>query len=161
MKKSLTLFALLVSAHSYGQCVYSKNEVDPFTGSKIVATKLTKTTSKPNIEGSVYVSAGSVSDKEGTIRTLSIAIIPSDRLGCVSSTSKAIFLWGDGATEEYTHIGEIKCSNPSHFLMIEDGSRLLTEAPSKVRLYFSKGYVDVDLGDTAIYDHLNCVLSAQ
>jgi hypothetical protein len=156
MRKLLLPLALL-PIMAAAQCTYSRNEVDPFTGDKIVTTKLTKIKAKTAIGAGVYLSGGSVSDAGGALYTLTIALIPSNSLGCVTSTSKAIFLWDDGTTEEYSHIGDIKCSNPYHLMSVEFGSKLHTVAPSKVRLYYSKGYIDIDLLDSSVVTTLSCL----
>lgn len=157
MRKALTIVALLIASGAHAQCDYSRNEVDEFTGRKITTTKLSKAKTKADISVALYVSAGSVSDKEDSTQTLTLALIPSTAVGCVSSSSKAIFLWADGMTEEITHAGSIECGNPSHLIIMQEGSRLLTEQPTKVRLYFTKGYVDVELLDDSIIKALGCL----
>jgi hypothetical protein len=158
MSKALTIVALLIASGAYAQCDYSRNEVDEFTGRKITTTKFSKAKAKTGISAELYVSAGSVSNKEGATQTLTLALTPSTAVGCVStSSSKAIFLWADGTTEEITHAGSIECGNPSHLMIVQEGSRLLTEQPTKVRLYFTKGYVDVELLDDSIIKAIGCL----
>jgi hypothetical protein len=157
MRKVAIALAML-PLFATAQCEYSRDEVDAFTGRKITTTKLSKAKAKIDISASLYVSAGSVSNKADTTRTISLALIPSTAVGCVSSSSKAIFLWADGTTEEIAHAGSIECGNPSHLMIVQEGSRLLTEQPTKVRLYFTKGYVDVELLDESVIRSLNCLI---
>jgi len=157
MRKVAIALAML-PLFATAQCEYSRDEVDAFTGRKITTTKLSKAKAKIDISASLYVSAGSVSNKADTTRTITLALIPSTAVGCVSSSSKAIFLWADGTTEEITHAGDIECGNPSHLMIVQEGSRLLTEQPTKVRLYFTKGYVDVELLDESVIRSLNCLI---
>lgn len=154
MKKIILPIALLFSTLSYGQCKYSKNAVDPFTGHKIVSTDMAKVpATSPG--RNLYVSASTVTDEGGGYTYLSVALLPSPK-GCVSSDSKAIFLWPDGGTETVVHAGKINCSTPSHLMPVSTESRLFTEAPSAVRLYYSEGYVDVTLGGDDVVRHLQC-----
>jgi len=155
MNKPVAFLAYLIAAHSYGQCTFSKQETDPFTGSRIVSTKLEKI--KATAPGhAVYVSASaSVRDSTSRVTVLTIALMPSPA-GCVTSDSRAIFLFEDGTTESIQHGGSVKCSDPTHFLIVPEGSRILTEQAAKMRLTTTRGSVDVTLGNNDIQRHLAC-----
>jgi len=156
--RKVAIALVLLPLFATAQCEYSRDEVDAFTGRTIVSTKLAKAKVKTSLGVGMYVSATSIMDEGGTLYSMSLALVPSTTVGCVSSSSKAIFLWADGSTEEVAHAGDIKCSNPSHILLVEDGSRLFQEQPTKVRLYFTKGYVDVELLDESVIRSLNCLI---
>jgi hypothetical protein len=156
MKHLLTISTLALTMTVSAQCTLSRNEVDPFTGTKIVATKMEKTKDRSGGRD-LYTQATTVTDEGGDLTALTLYLMPSPS-SCVSTTSKVTFLWPDGGTETLTHYAGVKCSNPSHMVVVPDNSRILKENPSAVRLYFTEGYVDVTLAGDAVARHVLCTL---
>ena len=144
MKKIILGLLLVTSMISFSQnCKYKINETDEFTKNKILETEFEWISS--NIGGSFK----KINDKKALRLQLNSSSVFSVREG-----SKVMFLTDKEEPITFifpeTNISKISTMTSFYsinYLMLseENQNRLLNEKISKIRIYYSDGYIDTDI----------------
>ena len=154
MRKTVTMIALLtgVLMASGQECDYMKNEVDEFTG-KVNKVLNWKEVAKNDI-GKMHISLRYL---DGAYMALGY----SGDVGCVTSEGKIMIKLEDGEMVTLKNFGDIDCGDTPSFLFDifpEDITKLSSSPISKIRLYGSDAYSDLDPTDKDYFiNNLPCV----
>lgn len=149
MKKIILGLALLSMSISFSQnCKYKTNEVDEFTKNKILETEFEWIS--PNIGSSFK----KVNEKKALRLQINSSSVFSVREG-----SNVMFLTDkeDPITLVFSETNISKISTLTSFYSInylilsdENQARLLNEKITKIRIYYSDGYVDTDIKEKKV-----------
>ena len=138
-----TLLLLLFPTLLYGQCEYSENKIDEFTGDTVKMTKPNKIAwgtrvffSKTSINGIAIMS-----------------LIYQGQIGCVTDESYVTFKYVDGTTEKIYHMAGINCTSPGFTGLVKNGKEV-----EKIRIRFTDSRDIVVKDKDFLIDGMACVL---
>lgn len=138
-----TLLLLLFPTLLYGQCSYSENKIDEFTGDTVKTTKLNK------IAWGTRVLFSRTKTKD----MVAIFLIYQGQIGCVTEQSYITFKYTDGTTETVYHMGDIECATPSFRGFVSTSKQV-----EKIRIRFTDSRDIVVKKKDFLIDGIGCIL---
>lgn len=154
----LALSILPLFAIGQGDCKYSRNEIDEFTGAVKRETKAEVIGHWSRKNYRFFASVAQVNEfLYGRIN------IPSNMTGisvCLSSESYVMVKFTDGEVVRADYIGKIDCDGPTMAwgIMPDMVTSFSSKAVQGIRIGTSDGYMDLEVNDPELFiRHMRCV----